>query len=181
MQSTPKREITRNKYWSHRTPPEAQIFSESNISIKLFEDKDWLVYENAKTVFNFCQILCNTSCTYIIFTVIKRHNPGRCGNTLWRSVNHLRNLWPTVLRCWAVRQRRALVYWTSPVRKHHRCDVAEYILHVCLCSPTSCARTRAAGVALWAGCLCGWSRFLLPDHFPHFLGWEISVKKLLWT
>lgn len=155
MQSTPKREITRNKYWSHRTPPEAQIFSESNISIKLFEGKGWLVYENAKTVFNFHQILCKTSCTYITFTVIKRHNPGRHRNTLRRSMNHLRNPCPSCSGA-GLRGRGELCvpYWpceeASPVWHGYvhpaRMSSLTHIL---------CAHTRAAGVALWAGCLCG--------------------------
>lgn len=77
MQSTPKRESVRNKDWSLWTLPQAQIFSESGISTKLFEGRDWLVYKNANIMFNFHQILSKTSCKYISFTVVKRLNPSR--------------------------------------------------------------------------------------------------------
>lgn len=157
----------RNKDWSLRTLHEEQIFSESNISTKLFESRDWLIYKNAKIVFNFHQILSETSCIYISFTVVKRHNPSRA----WKPAveEHEPSQEP-------VAHSALMLGWGELwciVKKHCWCDAASYIWRMFLFSPISCACT-----CRWLGLPCGQDIcaavvvsycLIIFLTFPHFL------------
>lgn len=137
------------------------------------------MYKNANIVFNFHQNLRKPWCAYVIFTVAKGMNPAECRNMLQGSVCSLQTAFPpcsgTGLRGRGELCCPVIIFWGNTVSVKQLCTS-------CMCffaTHILCAYTRATRVALWAGCVCSPGSFLLPDYFPHFLGWKISVKTSL--